>query len=45
MDSSQFVLLDDQQCQERSEQTFTPDADVMYELKEAQVGAAIFLAR
>lgn len=37
MDSGQFAVLCDQQFQKGSEQTFTPDAGVMYELKETQV--------
>ena len=30
MDSSQLALLGDQQFQERSEQAFAPNADVIY---------------
>jgi len=37
MDSGQFGMLRDQQLQKGAEQTFTPDADVMHELEEAQV--------
>ena len=43
MDSNQFALLGYQQFQERSEQAFAPDADVMHELKEAQVERQFFL--
>jgi hypothetical protein len=43
MDSSQLALLGDQQFQERSEQAFAPNADVMHELKEAQVERQLFL--
>lgn len=37
MDSGQFAKLRHQQFQEGSEQAFTSNADVMHELKEAQV--------
>mgnify|MGYP003487516614 CR=1 FL=1 len=37
MDSSQFGALCDQQLQQGAKQAFTPDANVMHELKEAQV--------
>lgn len=37
MDSGQFGMLRDQQLQKGAEQAFTPDADVMHELEEAQV--------
>lgn len=45
MDSSQFVLLGHQEFQEGSEQTFAPDAGVVYKLKEAQRGVAVFLVK
>ncbi len=37
MDSGQFAVLCDQPLQKGSEQTFTPAAGVMHELKETQV--------
>ena len=37
MDSGQFGMLRDQQLQKGAEQAFTPDADVIHELEEAQV--------
>lgn len=37
MDSSQFDLLCDQQGEQGAEQAFPPAADVMHELKEAQI--------
>jgi len=37
MDSGQFAWLRHQQLQKRFEQAFTPDPDVVHELKEAQV--------
>ena len=43
MDFGQFAWLRHQQFQERSEQTFTPDPDVVHELKEAQVERQFFL--
>lgn len=43
LDSSQFGQLGNQQFQQGSEQAFAPDADVMDELKEAQVKRQFFL--
>ena len=43
MDSSQFAQLRHQEFQERSEQAFAADTDVMHELKEAQVERQFFL--
>ena len=43
MDSSEFALLGYQQFQERSEQAFASDAEVIHELKEAQVKRQFFL--
>jgi hypothetical protein len=37
MDSGQFGMLRDQPLQKGSERAFTPDANVMHELEEAQV--------
>ena len=43
MDSSQFGALCDQQRQEGAEQAFTSDANIMHELKEAQVQRQLLL--
>ncbi len=43
MDSGQFAWLRHQQLQKGFEQAFTPDPDVVHELKEAQVERQFFL--
>lgn len=43
MDFGQFTLLGHQEFQEGSEQTFAPDAGVVYKLKEARVERQFFL--
>ena len=43
LDSGQFGWLRHQQLQKGFEQAFTPDPDVMHELKEAQVERQFFL--
>jgi len=43
MDSGQFAWLRHQQLQKGFEQAFTPDPEVVHELKEAQVERQFFL--